>query len=163
MADLLTHVLIAYVVLTVASWQIPRIENRFVILGMAGTAIPDLVKLRQLVSESFVEELLGIPFSFAPLGTLGGVVVIAGIAAMMFRRNRLTVYAYVLFGALSALFVDGLRSFADGRADFWLFPIWWRPPTPSLYVSSDPRGLGVVLLVSVVVFLVNRRDLEAWT
>jgi len=156
MADLLTHVLVGYVVLTVASWRVDWLSEQWVVLGMAGTALPDLVKLDILVDDEVIEGLLGVPFSYTPLSTLGGVLVSAAAVTLLFRTDRRRVYGVVLSGAATALVLDGLRVFADGRADFWLYPLWWRPPTPSLYVTSDPRVLAVALIVSGGVFLVDR-------
>jgi hypothetical protein len=62
--------------------------------------------------------------------------------------------ALVVVGALSLL-LDGLRTYADGRANFWLYPLWWRPPTPNLYVSAAPQVLAVALYIAVVVFPID--------
>ena len=156
MADLLTHVLVSYVLLTVASWRFDQLTRRWIVIGMAGAAIPDLVKIEILVDDRVIESLLGVPFSYAPISSLSGVLLIAGAIAVFFGRERRQVYALLVFGGLTALVVDGLRVFADGRSGFWLYPIWWRPPAPSLYVSSDVRVLVVALLASAGVFLCDR-------
>jgi hypothetical protein len=72
------------------------------------------------------------------------------------RRALLLISLGAVTGGLLSLVVDGLRAYADGHASFWLYPIWWRPPTPSLYVTSDPRVLGVSLAVVTAVFLADR-------
>jgi len=156
MADLLTHVLVPYVLLTAASWRFDRLTGRWIVIGMAGAALPDLVKAELLVDDRAVESLLGVPFSYAPISSVGGVVLIAGAIAVFFGDERRRVYALLVFGGLTALVVDGLRVFADGRSGFWLYPIWWRPPTPGLYVSSDVRVLLVAVLASAGVFLCDR-------
>jgi hypothetical protein len=38
---------------------------------------------------------------------------------------------------------------------FWLYPIWWRPPTPNLYVSSDYRVTVVAVGVAVGVVAID--------
>lgn len=157
MADLLTHVLITYILLTIVAWVLPVIERRYIVLSMVGAGIPDLVKIGYFIDSERVETILGIPFSFGVFSTLGATILIAGIVTMFFRRPRRTIYAYILIGAFSGLLVDGLRSFADGRADFWLFPLWWRPPTPSLYITSDFRVLAATLFVSAAVCLIDRQ------
>jgi hypothetical protein len=156
MADLLTHVLVPYVLLTAASWRFDRLARRWIVIGMAGAAIPDLVKIGILVDDRMIESLLGVPFSYAPISSLGGVLLIAGTIALFFGRERRQVYALLVFGSLTALVVDGLRVFADGHSGFWLYPIWWRPPTPSLYVTADVRVLVVALLASTGMFLCDR-------
>jgi hypothetical protein len=157
MVDLLTHVLVPYILLTVASWRLDWLTERWIIIGMAGAAIPDLVKLDLLVDDRLVSSLLGLPFDYEPISSLGGVLLIAAGIALLFRDERQRVYGFLVFGGGSALVVDGLRVFADGRGlVFWLYPLWWRPPTPSLYVTSDPRVLPVALVMAAVVFLVDR-------
>lgn len=159
MADLLTHVLVAYVVLTAASWRFDRITSRWVAVGMGGAAIPDLGKVGILLDGTTVSSLLDVPFSWGPLGTLGGVLLVAGVVALAFApRHRRRAYGFLVAGGVLSLLLDGLRVYADGRASSWLYPVtWWRPPTPNLYVSSDPRVLAVALVAAATVFAADRR------
>ncbi|MDS0221906.1 hypothetical protein NDI54_11155 [Haloarcula sp. S1AR25-5A] len=159
MADLLTHLLVPYILLTSASWSVDWLDQRWVVVGMGGAAIPDLVKVEIVLDDSTVEALLGIPFSYAPISTLGGVLLLAGVITVAFeRRHWGRVFGLVSFGGLTSLLLDGLRVYADGRASAWLYPFTnWRPPTPSLYVSSDPTVLVVALLVAGVVAVLDRR------
>lgn len=158
MADLLTHVLVAYVLLTVAGWRFDRLTRPWVVVGMAGAAIPDLVKVGIVVDESVIEGLLGVPFSYAPISSVAGVLAIAGAIALCFGdRYRRRAFGFLVAGGTLSLFLDGLRAYADGQAGFYLYPIWWRPPTPSLYVTSDPRVTVVALVVGTAVFLADRR------
>lgn len=160
MADLLTHLLVPYILLTVASWRVDRLDRRWVVVGMGGAAIPDLVKTEIALDEGTVESLLGIPFSYDPFSTLGGVLLVAGIITIAFeQRYWRRVFGLVTFGGLTALVLDGLRVYADGRASAYLYPVTnWRPPTPNLYVSSDPRILVIVLAIAGVVALIDRRQ-----
>lgn len=154
MADLLTHILLPYVILTVASWQFEWLTKRWVIIGMAGAAIPDLVKINIVLDSSVIESLLGMPFSYAPISSLGGVLIIAAAITVFFQKQRRQVFVFLVFGGLTSLVVDGLRVFADGQSGFWLYPFTWvRPPTPSLYVTSDIRVPVAAVMVSTVVFI----------
>lgn len=156
MADLLTHVLIGYVLLTVASWRV-GIPDRWIAVGMAGTAIPDLVKIRLVVRDELIESLLGVPVDLSPLGTLGGVVLVSGIVALLFVPAHRTAFGYALVGGVLSLIVDGFRKFPDARATEWLFPVtWWHPPSPNLYVSSDLRVLAVAVVCAGLVALLDR-------
>lgn len=158
MADLLSTALLAYALLTVAGWRIEWLDRRWVVLGVAGTAIPDLLKIRLLLDSSVVEAALGVPFDWAAFATLAGVLLVAGLLTLAFaRRHWRRVYPLLVAGGSIGLLTDGLRVFADGRADFYLFPLWWRPPTPSLFVSSDPRVLVVALALAAVVFVIDWR------
>ena len=156
MAELLTHVLLAYVLLTVASWWTDAITARWVPIGMAGAAIPDLLKVERLVDERVLEGLLGVPFSYAPISSLGGVLVVAGGITLCFTESRRRVFGLLVAGGVSSLVLDGLRMYVDGHAGFWLYPLWWRPPTPNLYVTSDPRVTAVAVLAGACVFLLDR-------
>lgn len=157
MADLLTHVLVPFVLLTPLSWRLSWLSDRWIVLAMAGAAIPDLVKVGIVLDSGVVESLLGIPFSYAPISTLGGVLVIAAAIAVCFGEHARRAYAYILLGALTSLVLDGLRVFADGYANFWLYPfVWWRPPTPSLYVTSNPRVTVVAVAAAAAVLFADR-------
>ncbi|WP_336337652.1 hypothetical protein [Haloarcula brevis] len=159
MADLLTHLLVPYILLTVANWIVAWLDRRWVVVGMGGAAVPDLVKIEIVLDDGTVAALLGVPFTYGPLSTLGGVLLLAGAIAVAFeRRYWRRVFGLVTFGGLTSLVLDGLRVYADGRASAWLYPFTsWRPPTPSLYVSSDPTVLVVALLAAGTVAVLDRR------
>ena len=159
MADLLTHVLAVYVVLTVLSWRVDAVTDRWIAVGMCGGAIPDLVKVDLVVDSTLVESALGIPFTYAPIASAGGVLLVAGAITLAFaRRHWRAAFTFLVTGGGLSLVLDGLRVYADGRAGPWLYPFtWWRPPTPSLYVTSDPRILVVAVAVAGAVYAVDRR------
>lgn len=158
MADLLSHVLVAYTVLTVLGWRVGWIGRRWVIVGMGGAAIPDLVKIGLVVEDAVVQGVLGVPFSWSSLGSLWGLLFIGCAVTLMFPRDlrRRAVFALLLGGG-SSLVLDGMRMFADGRGGFWLYPLWWRPPTPNLYVSADWRVLVMAMTVALGVSRMDRR------
>lgn len=160
MADLLSHLLVAYVVLTVASWWLDWLTPRLVVVGMGGAVVPDLTRIGLVVDPATVQRILGIPFTWGHLATIGGVLLgSAAIAAAFERRWWRRAYAALVVGGLSHLALDGMRVFADGRADQWLFPLLpaWRPPTPNLYVTSDPLVLAVIVAATATVVVVDRR------
>jgi hypothetical protein len=156
MADLLTHVLVPYIILTIVGWRVD-FPRRWIPVAMGGAAIPDLVKIEILVDAGTIEQLAGVPFSYAPISSLGGVLVIsAGITVLFERRVYSRAYGFLLFGGVTSLILDGLRVFADGYAGFWLYPLWIRPPTPSWYVTSNPNVLLGTLATAGIVTLVDR-------
>ncbi len=160
MADLLSHVLVAYVLLTVASWRVEAVSRRWVAVGMGGAAIPDLSKVGLLVPARVVEGTLGVPFSYGPVSALGGAMVVGGVVALLFgRTHRRRAFAVLVAGSVTSLFVDSLRLTVDGRATRLFYPLtWWRPPSPGLYLTSDPRVLGVAVALATAVFLLDRRQ-----
>jgi hypothetical protein len=158
MADLLTHVLVAYSLLTVAGWRFDRLTRPWIVVGTAGAAIPDLVKVGLVLDDSVIGGLLGAPFSYAPISSLAGVLVIGGAISLCFGDDlRRRAFGFLVAGGCLSLLTDGLRAYADGQAGFYLYPLWWRPPTPSLYVTSDPRVTVVALVVTVLVVLADRQ------
>ena len=156
MADLLTHVLVPYILLTVIGWRID-IPKRWIPVAMGGAAVPDLVKISLVIDPTTVKQVIGMPFSYGAISSLGGLLVIAvGITVLFEQRVFTRVYGLLLGGGLTALILDGLRVFADGYAGFWLYPLWVRPPTPSLYVTSDPTVPLVTLAIACTVTAIDR-------
>lgn len=158
MTDLLTHVLAAYVVLTVLARRSDRFERRLVPVGMAGALLPDLAKVNLVVPSGVVEGLVGVPFSWLPLHRLGGLVAVAGCLAVFFERSeRRVAFAVLVAGGLSHLVLDALIKRANGLTPPYLYPAsWWRPPAGNLYLSSDRWpvlvAVGGVILLHVWLF-----------
>ncbi|SFS73469.1 metal-dependent hydrolase [Halostagnicola kamekurae] len=158
MADLLSHVLVAYALGTVAGWRLEWLSSRWIAVAMVGAVVPDLNRIGLLVGEPTVEAALGTPFSFGAIQTLGGVIVLAGIGTLCFETHRFRAYGLLLAGGLSHLLFDAIKRYADGEAGAWLFPLTWaRHPTPNLYVSSEPAVLLVALSLAVCVWALDRR------
>lgn len=160
MAELLTHVLVPFIVLSALRWQVDWMERRWIPVAMGGAAVPDLGKVGLVIDASTVQGIMGVPFEWTPVGTLAGVLVIAAAIAIWFNSERHTAYGWLVFGGLSALVLDGLRVYADGFANFWLYPLWWRPPAAGWYVSSDFRVTVLVVGIAAVVFVVDRWLIE---
>jgi membrane-bound metal-dependent hydrolase YbcI (DUF457 family) len=155
-ADLLSHVLLVYAGCTIASWYRP-IPDRWIAVAMIGSILPDLNRITLLVASGTLEAMLGVPFGVDALSTLGGVIVLAAIGAMVVRDRYRRTFAALFAGALSHLLVDGVKAYADGAAGAWLYPFSWvRHPTPNLYVSSDPTVLAVAVSVTVLTLVVGR-------
>lgn len=157
MAELLSHVLVAYALGTAASWRLERVTKRWVAVAMIGALLPDVNRVGLFVADATIETVLGVPFSVDAIHTLGGVVLLAGIGAMVVADRHQRAFAALLAGALSHLLVDALKAYADGAAGAWLYPVTWaRHPTPSLYVSSDPAVLGVIAAGALLVWWLDR-------
>lgn len=158
MADLLTHVPVAYALGTVASWRLEWLSKRWIAVAMVGAVLPDLNRIGLFVADPTVEGVLGAPFAIDALQTLGGILVLAGIGTLAFDRRWMRAYGLLLAGGLSHLLLDAVKHYADGHGGTWLFPVtWYRPPTPNLYVSSDPTVLLVATSVAFAVWAVDRR------
>lgn len=55
-----------------------RMTAQRVVVGVGGAAIPDLVKVGIVLDSNTVEAALDVPFTYSPLSTLGGVLVVCG-------------------------------------------------------------------------------------
>lgn len=158
MPDLLTHALAAYVLATVLSWRYDWLTPPYVTATMAGAFVPDIVKIGLFVHPQVIVDLTGLPFTWQPLHYLGGVLlsVLVGVLVVV-PRERLRVFVLLGVGAASHLVLDGMLRTASGRS----FPVFWplsqyRPPTPGLYLSTDPWPALVALTVAAVVWAATR-------
>jgi len=155
-ADLLTHVLLAYAGCTILSWHRP-IPTHWIAITMVGSILPDLNRITLIVTNRTFEAFLGVPFDIDALSTLGGTVLLAGIGSMVVTNQHRRTFAALLAGALSHHFIDGVKAYADSAAGTWLYPITWaRHPTPSLYVSSDPAVLVAAVSITAIVIVTDR-------
>jgi len=158
MPDLLAHALIAYALATLLSWRYEWLSAPYVTVAMAGAFVPDLTKVNLLFSSELVEVVLGIPFDWFALHTLGGSLVSLAIGVVLVASSeRRRVAALLGLGAASHLLADALLLNASGHS----YPLFWplsylHPPTPGLYLSTDPETMVVAASVASVVFVATR-------
>ena len=159
MPDLLAHALLAYAVGTVLSWRLDWLSPAYVTVVMAGAFVPDLAKADLAVESTTVEALLGVPFDWFALHTAGGVAlsVLVGVAVVADGERR-RVLGLLALGALSHLLADGLLLKPSGRSYAILWPLTrYHPPTPGLYLSTQPGPTVVAAAVALVVWAATRR------
>lgn len=159
MADVLTHVLVGYIIGTSLAIRYEWMGPRHVTLVMIGALSPDFVKISLVIPSAAVADVLGVPFSWSPLHTVGGSVVVILLGSLLlaprFRKRAILLLA---IGAAShhVLDVALLTSTGYSYAVFW--PLTeYRPPSGGLYRSSDRWPALVAGLVATVVWLVRRR------
>jgi len=124
---------------------------------MAGAFIPDLTKIKLLVPSGTVEHLLGIPFSWGMLHTGGGalVAILIGVIVVAPRERRRT-FILLSVGAASHLLADGLLLNPSGRSYAIFWPLTrYHPPTPGLYLSTQPEPTIVAGVLAGIVWLVS--------
>jgi membrane-bound metal-dependent hydrolase YbcI (DUF457 family) len=160
MADWLTHVFFAYAFFTVASWVVD-LPDRWVAVGLVGSVLPDLDRLALIAPANSASAALGVPFDWNGLHTLGGLLLLGGVGALLFerRRDQRRALALLYAGALSHLLVDLPQPYADGLTltNLYLFPFSsWRTTTPGWYVSADRWVVAVAFTVALVAFLSDR-------
>ncbi|MWV40021.1 metal-dependent hydrolase [Natrialba sp. INN-245] len=159
MAELLTHVLAAYVLATALSWRYEWITAPFVTVAMAGAITPDLNRLELLLSAETIESVVGVPFDWGAFHTLGGTAVVVAIGALLTpQRYRRAVVAMLALGALSHHVLDVLLISPSGYSYSVFWPLTpYRPPTPNLYLSTDRWPALVAGSVAAVVWLGDQR------
>jgi hypothetical protein len=159
MAEGLTHVLLAFGLFTACGWAVDWLDRQWVAVGMVGSLFPDLSRLDLLVDDYIISQALGIPFDWGALHTLGGVMLLAAVGAVLFdsRQMRLRGFGLLVVGGCSHLAVDAVKSWADGASGAALYPLsWWRPPTPGLYVSADRWVFGAAVALAVATAVLDR-------
>jgi len=152
-ADLLTHVLVGYIIGVVLSWKYEWISRSYITIIMVGAALPDIVRIRLLLDPFTIEDHIGIPFSWTPLHTLGGVLISGMIIACFFgEKTGKRVFLLLMIGAISHLFLDAFLITASGYsyAVFWPF-IRSRLTISGIYLSTDVLP-SVLAIISAFVF-----------
>lgn len=159
MVDLLAHALVGYTLGVALSWRHEWLTAPYVTAVMVGTCVPDLVKVELLAHPRVVVDLTGLPFSWTPLTYASGVAlsVLVGVLLVV-PRERGRALALLGLGAASHLLLDLLLKTPSGRS----FPVFWplttyRPPTPGLYLSTEPWPTLVAVGVAAVVWALDRR------
>ena len=115
MPDLLSHAFIAYTLCTLLGLEYDWLTPQYVTVGMAGAFIPDLAKIDLVLDGAVVGTLLGVPFDWLGIHTLGGatVVVLVGVTLAASEERR-RVGALLALGAASHLTADALLAKAAG-------------------------------------------------
>lgn len=161
MADLLTHVLTAYVLATLLSLRDDRITPAMVTAAMVGGVVPDLNRIGLLVPSSTVEAALGVPFAWDALLTVGGVAVVIALGTLLVpRRLRPTTAGMLSLGALSHFTLDYLLLFPSGYTHPYLWPVTAAGlPGPNLYLSSArwPAVVAVAAAAAIYTAAARRR------
>lgn len=158
MPDLLAHALIGYALGLLLSWRYDRPSPAHVTVVMAGAFVPDLSKARLFVPNRTVEAALGVPFDWFALHTAGGVLAAIAVGtAVVARAERVRVAALLSVGAGSHLLADGLLRKPSGHSYSMFWPVsQYHPPTPGLYLSTQPDPTVAAAAFAGVVWLATR-------
>lgn len=159
MPDLLTHVLVAYVVATLFASHTGVVKSRHVPLAMVGGALPDLSKLYLVVDPQIIANAAGIPFSWQAAHTVGVVVVLSVAGTLLFVPSE----RQAVFGVLSTgwglhFALDSFIIRASGLVPPYLYPVtWWQYPSGDVYLSSTRWPSIVAITLAVLVYVSGRR------
>jgi hypothetical protein len=162
MPDLLSHTFIAFTIVTLLRVRYDWLTPQYVTVGMAGAFIPDIAKIDLVLDSTVVAAMLDTPFSWFGIHTLGGalVAVLVGVVAVS-SDERTRVLGLLSVGAASHLLADALLLKASGRSYAVLYPLTqYHPPTPGLYLSTDPWPSLLTGGVALGVWLAVRRTVD---
>ncbi|MBS3782590.1 MAG: metal-dependent hydrolase [Candidatus Thermoplasmatota archaeon] len=153
MADLLTHAMVGFTIGTILSWRYKKIISPQITLIMVGTTLPDLIRIGLVLDPVKIEQLSGIPFSWTPLHTTGGVLIIIAIGSLLsLPKDHKKIFTLLAIGAVSHLFLDSLLITTSGYSYAVLWPfIDMRPSTPAFYLSTDVWPAFVTGLIALLV------------
>ena len=157
-ADVLTHVLVGYVIGTLLTFRAESLGPAHVALVVIGALSPDFVKIQLLFPDGFVAWTLGVPFSWSPLHTVAGSVLVIGLGSLLVApAQRKRALALLAVGALSHHVLDLLLLTPTGESYALLWPLLeYRFPSADLYLSSDRWPAVVAGCCALVVWLVDR-------
>ena len=87
MADLLTHILVGYVLAVLLSWRADWITAPYITLVMGAAVLPDLNRIELVIPAATIEATLGIPWSWTPLHRVGGTFLIICLGTMLASKQ----------------------------------------------------------------------------
>lgn len=155
MADLLTHVLVAYVIGSLLAWRYEWFSSALVTAVMAGALLPDLRKIFLVLPGSSVSEFLSIPFSWAPLHDVGGIVIVIAIAVVLVPTTmRLPVLLCLSLGAFEHILFDAFLYWPDGLTWNVIWPVSnVQFAVDGFYKSWDMVPLAITLGLATLVLV----------
>jgi hypothetical protein len=159
MPDILTHVLVGYILGTLLSSRYDWLTPEYATLVMLGALTPDLTKIALLLPSERVELLLGVPFDWFALHTLGGNLAVLLLGALLVApEHRKRVFLLLALGAASHHSLDLLLFNPSGYSYPVLLPLTaYNPPAGQLYLSSD-RWPALVAGTLAALMWLNRQS-----
>lgn len=162
MPDLLTHVLIAYMLGRGLVCHSDQLSEYHIPVLMTGSILPDLSKIRLVVGE-LVTDLFGVQFTWVAIHRIGAVLALAGVGTLLFdSERRRSVFGLLVGGATIHLVLDTGIKRANGLAPPYLYPFtWWQPPAGGFYLSSDLWPVTTAVILATVVWMWHRYVLQS--
>lgn len=156
-ADVLTHVLVGYIIGMLLSFKYEWMGPAHVTLVVIGALSPDFMKVGLFFRDEFVASVLGVPFSWAPLHTFVGSVLVICLATLLLAPEyRKAAIVLITLGVTSHHVLDILLLTPSSYAYAGFWPIFdYRPPSGGLYLSTDRWPLLVAGTISVLLWIVG--------
>ena len=164
MAELLTHVLAAFIFATVASWRFTSITPPLVIACMIGAVIPDLNRVDLILPAETITALTGLPWEWGVFHRAGGALLVAVIFALLVRGDlRIPVFAMLTVGIASHFFIDYFLWQPTGATNLMLWPFLHVTVDYQGFYRSTERWTAVLAIIGTAIILVIDRYLIAST
>lgn len=162
MADLFTHILVGYVLGVTLSWRYELISYPFVTAVMIGATLPDLSRIGLVVPEETMTAFLGLPFTWSPLHSVGGTLLVVCIGALLVpNAYRRVVFGCVAVGAGSHYVLDFLLYKPSGVTSPLLWPFVAHGfAVDGFYLSSDRWPFVAATVLAGLVWIVDRRRMR---
>ena len=163
MADLLTHMLVGYVIAIVLSWRYEWITYPYITLVMGAAILPDLNRIELVLPAATIEAILGVPWLWTPLHRVSGTFLVVCLGTLLApKRLRRRVFALLVVGAASHYGLDLLLYQPSGLAGPFFWPITdYRLAIEGFYLSSDRWPALVMTPIAAVVWYFDRRRFRA--
>jgi hypothetical protein len=158
MPDILTHVLVGYLLGTLLAVRYEWLSTEYVTLVMLGALTPDLAKIGLVLPSEQVETLLGIPFDWFALHMLGGNLIVILLGTLIVAsKYRTRVFLVLALGAVSHHMLDLLLINVSGFA----YPVFWpltqyHPPAGMVYLSTDRWPAAVASTLAVLAWFLRK-------
>ncbi|MBS3817569.1 MAG: metal-dependent hydrolase [Candidatus Thermoplasmatota archaeon] len=158
MADLFTHVLVAYTIGISLSWRFNWITPPYITGLMVGSTLPDLTRVGLILRPTQIEAVLGIPFSWTPLHLgIGVLISVLILSSFLSGQSAKRISLLLGVGAVSHLILDSLLRSASG----YLYAVFWPLSSqniigPGLYLSSDMLPAVIAVAVAFVIWRIDK-------
>jgi len=159
MAELFTHVLVGFILATVASWRWEWITTPMVTVTMVGAALPDLMRIDLVVPAETIEAVVGLSFSWTPVHRVGGTAVLIAVGALLAPKHlRRGVALLLVLGATSHYLLDFALYKPSGWSNTMLWPLWdTLVPVGGVYLSTDQWPAVVTAMIAGGVWIVDQK------
>jgi len=162
MADFVTHLVFAKTLAKVYRLYCTWLSKPYIVLILLGSLIPDFSKMKLFLNNSHVSTIVGQPFSWSGLHTVGGslLTIIIGTLCVPYQYQK-RAFVALSIGTVTHFLLDIFTpDFGYAPSMFW--PVTTRrSPSPGHYVSSDRWPLLVMgclyAIVSAIIDQYERR------
>ena len=158
MAELYTHVLVAFTLAVAISWQLEWITRPYVAAVVVGAVIPDLNRIELIVPAAIIESVTGLTWAWTVFHRAGGVILVVLLFTLLVPpRHRRVVFAMLVLGVASHFVLDYLLWQPSGQTNLMLWPVTdIHLGYQGFYRSSDSWPALLATVTAAVVVAIDR-------